>query len=42
MSGRCYLGHGASGTAASMAPFVEGLRARGIDATAVDLPKRKA
>jgi predicted alpha/beta-hydrolase family hydrolase len=25
-----------------MAPFVEGLRARGIDATAIDLPKRKA
>ena len=29
---RCYLGHGASGTAASMAPFVNGLRARGVDA----------
>ena len=42
MSARCFLGHGASGTAASMAPFVEGLRARGIDATAIDLPKRKA
>ena len=39
---RVVLGHGASGTAASMAPFVDGLRARGIDATAVDLPKRKA
>jgi len=39
---RVFLGHGASGTAASMAPFVEGLRARGIDATAIDLPKRKA
>jgi predicted alpha/beta-hydrolase family hydrolase len=25
-----------------MQPFVEGLRARGIDATAIDLPKRKA
>lgn len=37
-----YLGHGASGDAASMAPFVEGLRRRGIDADAVDLPKRKA
>jgi len=36
------LGHGASGNAASMAPFVEGLRRRGIDADAVDLPKRKA
>ena len=37
-----YLGHGASGNAASMAPFVEGLRRRGIAADAVDLPKRKA
>ncbi|MEZ0240792.1 MAG: alpha/beta family hydrolase [Chloroflexota bacterium] len=39
---RIHLGHGASGNAASMAPFVDGLRARGIDAEAVDLPKRKA
>ena len=39
---RCFLGHGASGTAASMAPFVEGLRARGVTAIAIDLPKRKA
>lgn len=37
-----YLGHGASGTAASMAPFVTGLVARGVGATAVDLPKRRA
>lgn len=37
-----YLGHGASGTAASMAPFVRGLSARGIAATAIELPKRKA
>lgn len=37
-----YLGHGASGNAASMAPFVEGLRHRGLLADAVDLPKRKA
>ena len=37
-----YLGHGASGTAASMRPFVEGLRRRGLAADAVDLPKRKA
>ncbi len=36
------LGHGASGTAESMAPFVDGLRARGIEAIAVDLPKRRA
>ena len=42
MSVRLYLGHGASGTAASMAPFVSGLRRRGLAATAVDLPKRKA
>ena len=39
---RCYLGHGASGNAASMTPFVDGLRARGLTATAIDLPKRKA
>ncbi|NJD29432.1 MAG: alpha/beta hydrolase [Chloroflexi bacterium] len=37
-----HLGHGASGTAASMAPHVAGLRARGIEAMAVDLPKRRA
>jgi predicted alpha/beta-hydrolase family hydrolase len=37
-----YLGHGASGTSASMAPFVDGLRRRGVDAHAIDLPKRKA
>ena len=37
-----HLGHGASGNAASMAPFVDGLRARGLAAEAVDLPKRKA
>lgn len=39
---RCYLGHGASGNAASMTPFVAGLQARGIAAAAIDLPKRKA
>jgi pimeloyl-ACP methyl ester carboxylesterase len=39
---RCYLGHGASGSAASMAPFVAGLRERGVDATAIDLPRRAA
>src|SRR6478609_1397218 len=39
---RCFLGHGASGTAASMAPFVDGLRARGLTATAIDLPRRRA
>jgi uncharacterized protein len=37
-----YLGHGASGNAASMAPFVDGLARRGIAATAIDLPKRRA
>jgi len=42
MGVRLYLGHGASGTAASMAPFVAGLAKRGIAAEAVDLPKRKA
>lgn len=36
------LGHGASGSAATMRPFVDGLRARGIDAVAVDLPRRRA
>ena len=39
---RVYLGHGAAGNAASMAPYVEGLRRRGITAVGVDLPKRKA
>ena len=42
MTVRLYLGHGASGTAASMAPFVSGLKRRGLTATAIDLPKRKA
>lgn len=37
-----YIGHGASGNAASMAGHVEGLRRRGIEATAIDLPKRRA
>ncbi len=39
---RVYLGHGASGTAASMAPWVDGLRDRGIEAHALELPRRKA
>lgn len=39
---RLFLGHGASGTAASMAPFVDGLIARGVDASAIQLPRRKA
>ena len=42
MSLHCYLGHGASGTAVSMLPFVSGLQARGLDATAIDLPRRRA
>ena len=36
------LAHGASGTAASMGAHVEGLRRRGLDALAIDLPKRRA
>ena len=39
---RLFLGHGASGTAASMRPFVDGLIARGVKASAIDLPRRKA
>lgn len=42
MSRTVHLGHGASGTAASMAAFVEGLGSRGLEARAVDLPKRRA
>jgi predicted alpha/beta-hydrolase family hydrolase len=37
-----YIGHGASGDAASMAAHVAGLRKRGVDATAIDLPTKKA
>jgi predicted alpha/beta-hydrolase family hydrolase len=37
-----YLGHGAAGSAESMRPHVEGLGRRGIAATAVQLPRRKA
>jgi predicted alpha/beta-hydrolase family hydrolase len=37
-----YLGHGASGDASSMRPFVDGLRRRGLAADAVNLPKRRA
>jgi uncharacterized protein len=36
---RVVLGHGASGNAASMKPYVVGFKARGVDATAVDLPR---
>jgi predicted alpha/beta-hydrolase family hydrolase len=37
-----YLAHGASGTAASMAPYVSGLHSRGVDAQAIGLPVGKA
>jgi uncharacterized protein len=36
---RVILGHGASGNAASMKPYVDGFKRRGIDAVAVDLPR---
>jgi predicted alpha/beta-hydrolase family hydrolase len=39
---RVYLGHGASGNAASMKPYVDGLAKRGIEASAVDLPVKAA
>jgi predicted alpha/beta-hydrolase family hydrolase len=42
MTIRFYVGHGASGTAASMAAHVRGLKRRGIEARAIDLPVRKA
>ncbi len=39
---RVVLGHGASGTAKSMQPWVDGLIARGIEAWAIDLRRGKA
>ena len=39
---RVVLAHGASGNAASMRPWVDGLAARGFEAIAIDLPVRKA
>ena len=39
---RLILAPGASGNAASMSAHVSGLRARGIDASAIDIPKRRA
>ncbi len=39
---RLLLGHGASGTAASMRPWVEALAAHGVSAVALDLPKSNA
>src|SRR5512132_3277539 len=38
MPTRIYLAHGASGSAASMQPHVDGLRERGLEARAVQLP----
>lgn len=37
-----YLAHGASGTAESMLPHVNGLRTRGLDVTTASLPVGKA
>jgi len=42
MTARIVLGHGASGTAASMAPYVDGLHAHGLLADAIDLRRGKA
>jgi len=39
---RVVLGHGASGNAASMKPYVTGFKRHGIDAVAVDLPRGNA
>ena len=39
---RILIAHGASGKAASMQRHVDGLEQRGIEATAIDLPLRKA
>lgn len=36
------LGPGAFGAAATMRPYVDGLRRRGIDAVAIDLPRGRA
>lgn len=37
-----YLSHGASGSAAGLAPQIAALRQRGVEATAVQLPKGQA
>jgi predicted alpha/beta-hydrolase family hydrolase len=42
MALRFYVGHGASGSSASMQAHVNGLIERGIDARAIDLPVKKA
>jgi predicted alpha/beta-hydrolase family hydrolase len=40
--GHIFLAHGASGSAAGLAPQIAGLRRRGVEATAVQLPKGRA
>ena len=42
MAIRFYVGHGASGTSASMAGHVRGLADRGVEARAIDLPVKLA
>ena len=42
MAPRVYLAHGASGSAASMKPYVDGLAERGLEAHAVQLPGGQA
>jgi predicted alpha/beta-hydrolase family hydrolase len=42
MAVRFYIAHGASGSSASMRGHVTGLKRRGIEAIAIDLPVRKA
>jgi pimeloyl-ACP methyl ester carboxylesterase len=39
---RIYLGHGASGSAATMAPWIDGLRDRGFEAHALTLRRGRA
>src|SRR5712691_7592450 len=39
---RLVIAPGASGTSASMQAHVDGLRARGVDAQAIDIPKKRA
>jgi predicted alpha/beta-hydrolase family hydrolase len=39
---RLFLSHGASGSAAGLAPQIAALRRRGVEATAVQLPKGRA
>jgi hypothetical protein len=42
MEWQIILGHGTAGTAASMAPWVDGLRRHDFSARAIDLPRRRA